>query len=533
MTSPRTIPNKQKHKSSSKKASSTVTPSSVTSKKDDSFNPRRVKTAASSNTANIVDRLNSSAAAKPTTLSGALDLDTTNTSLGGADIKRLLVRRRELLKQIKRCNADLARDFSQLVHKNCVETIRSSSEEIEKILQQLRFPKSHEWILDIVEDTKLPSLGLPTKWERTQEEYSKVAFDPATDTTYNIKMKVEKKLKANPISFINATAGKNLMPGTNAPAAARYTRYQELANKGGIVTNARGEVYAICPTHGDFVKVESYQSDHMQPIAAIQTKQLELVEALNQNKNLAETVMNCPGIEKFFVKAKFSDSTSERYYGTMLYYELYYNDIENLWLICQACNLHKKNKDTLKYLKTTWTFGEEFSKYVEKRGLNKEGILIKTSDDQQEGLANVAIKWFWKRHASFIATETVIFTGILKPLQVFNQKVDRLEGGTNNKRAKRNRDSLDITVHLTELSANTRIKFSHESDEEKSSTRETSDDDEAVVFRDHQGKVIRLTEQERKEFAKRVGGEIKNHVKSLLQAKAQEVYSQRAPTSFP
>ena len=85
-----------------------------------------------------------------------------------------------------------------------------------------------------------------------------------------------------------------------------------------IVKDGAGNALAPCIVHGDYVKVESLESDHIQAKANILQRQKGLVEKLNQDPPFAEFILREPGMNKFFIKHK---------YGTLFFYELYFNDI--------------------------------------------------------------------------------------------------------------------------------------------------------------------------------------------------------------
>ena len=63
-------------------------------------------------------------------------------------------------------------------------------------------------------------------------------------------------------------------------------------------------------------------------------------------------------MDKFFIKV------GNTYYGTLFFYELYFNDIDNIWLICQACNLQKSDAEALNWIENQWPFKDEFLEYL-------------------------------------------------------------------------------------------------------------------------------------------------------------------------
>jgi hypothetical protein len=255
-------------------------------------------------------------------------------------------------------------------------------------MEEKEIPEDWIWIKEIFDEAHLPQLGLPARWTQTQAKHMLEAFDPDTKKTINVNTEKAVKHKTSPVGFITSTSGKNPMPGSIKPAAVRYTRFMMPELNEHIVEDANGEKLAPCIVHGDYVQVEALQADHLQAKEIIMKRQKELVERLNKDEEFAAYVFNLPGIEKFFVKI---DNTI---FGTLFYYELYFNDIDNIWLICEACNLHKSNKSSIPWLKGQWLYGEEFFDYLG-NNVNNERILTKTQDGK--GLAEVAIQWFWDR----------------------------------------------------------------------------------------------------------------------------------------
>lgn len=143
-------------------------------------------------------------------------------------------------------------------------------------------PEGWSFIKDIFNEAHLPKLGLPARWDATQQRQILTAFDPITKRTINLETGEEKKTVKDPVRFIESTAGKFEMPGTESPAAVRYTRYMEPALHDSIVKGGHGEELIPCIAHGDYVKVEALQSDHLQAKEEIQKRQIALVERVRE-----------------------------------------------------------------------------------------------------------------------------------------------------------------------------------------------------------------------------------------------------------
>jgi hypothetical protein len=304
----------------------------------------------------------------------------------------------------------------------------------------LSIPERWKWVLEIFDGAHLPKLGLPVRWEETQQGHTLKAFDPETNSTIDVVTGIITRHKRSPVDFICSTKDKTPMPGTQAPAAVRYTRYTEPKLNSAIVTDSSGQHLVPCIVHGDYVKVEALSADHMQAKSEIMRRQKALVDKLNNESEFAEFVINQEGMDKFFVKI------DEQYYGTLFFYELYFNDIDNIWLICDACNREKAAQETLTWLKEQWLYGQEFLDYL---GMIKDPAIIAKAQNNN-GLAQVAIEWFWQRHAHYISVTKRLLQDVTTPIQILNKHVDHVVGSGNQKRAERLQASLDAKLLLLE-----------------------------------------------------------------------------------
>ncbi len=314
-------------------------------------------------------------------------------------------------------------------------------------------PESWKWVLSIVDEARLPHLGLPVRWATTEEKHKKIAFNPRTKETVN--METGEKVGRVSVGFIESTRGRHPMPGTEEPASVRYERY---AGPGGLieaeVKDPSGHSLVPCIAHGDYVRVESLESDHLDAKKEIMRRQRTLVDKLNAEPDFARFVMSQEGMDKFFVKVE----PENKYYGTLFFYELYFNDIENLWLICDACNLQKSEKEVTTWLSEQWLYGREFLDYLAKEGFHQEAISRKTRD--RKGLAQVAIEWFWKRHANYISVARNLQRDIVQPIQLLNTQVDHVIGSGDLQRAKRGIATLNAKLSLLKATMDVEISFS-------------------------------------------------------------------------
>jgi hypothetical protein len=175
---------------------------------------------------------------------------------------------------------------------------------------------------------KLPDHLAPRYESQTAFNHSKITFDPETSIATNtLTGKVTEYKKSDPIVFILANES---MPGAFTPAAARLHRFKEAETQEDILFDKQGNAFVICPSHGDITKVEALQTDHADSASSIQQRQCEMVTELNNNLSIAKSFIEQFKLEDLFIEV------NGKYQGTLYFYERYYNDIDNLWNICQT-----------------------------------------------------------------------------------------------------------------------------------------------------------------------------------------------------
>jgi hypothetical protein len=223
--------------------------------------------------------------------------------------------------------------------------------------------------------------------------------------------------------------------------------------------------------------------------------------------------------------------SEKKYYGTLLFYEVYFNDVDNIWLICDACNSEKSNKDALEWFENQWLYGQEFLDYLSKKGLNDKGILLKISEKQ--GLAEVAIEWFWSRHANYISIAKALYEKLVVPLQILNIQVDRIAGLGNLQRTERLQASLNGKMLLLEAMMHAKIGMPKGSDEPSDS--ESSQDEMRITpIKDLQGKEVKVTPgtyfEALGETAEGLGDMVHNRLKQKIMDKVLKPSKLRQPS---
>lgn len=101
--------------------------------------------------------------------------------------------------------------------------------------------------------------------------------------------------------------------------------------------------------------------------------------------------------------------------GTLYLYKICYNNIENLWLTCHACNIKKGKSDVYTFFESAPNFGAAFMKAVRAADGMNRGVLLKVvgghhvatinidGDNVQVysggiGIGRFATDWFFKRY---------------------------------------------------------------------------------------------------------------------------------------
>jgi len=160
-------------------------------------------------------------------------------------------------------------------------------------------------------------------------------------------------------------------------------------------------------------------------------------------------------------------------------------------------------------LQEQWLYGKEFIEYLSRETIADGPILKKVGEKQ--GLAQVIIKWFWKRHTSYISIVKELKQKVMTPMQVLNIKVDRIIGEGSLKRAERLQASLDLKLGLlTEIAGAPGLGMPKQADE---SFHHSSDSDEQIedIFDDSGKKLIVTTD-----LYKTAGEETKKQAPALM-----------------
>lgn len=403
--------------------------------------------------------------------------------------------------QKKRKNADSASENTQLLQP---PTEDSSISQLNR-----------SWTPNIKPgEARLPSTYLPSNWSKTSLKRANMLYDPDNRLIIEIKRTNDEltgktsievigtsQLKAPPAAFISSTEGKHPMPGTDTPAVVRSERYEELKAKGAVTKDAQENHLIPCVIHGDFIQIEAAQSDHLQPIQKIIQRQQYLINRLNEDKDFANEIMELPNMEDFFV------SFNGKILGTKLFYDFYYNDIDNIWLICQACNLHKSSESPIKWLEEKWLYGKQFQQHVKDLGgVQNDGILIKIAG---KGLAEVAIEWFWKNQSRYIENIKNLRENTINRIDKYNQKAARLVADGDLRKANEYYTKAEVRIILSNAMA-------HASGIDSAKTSGDSTPSSSSPIKDSEGNPARVPSELLLESANRVALQLQEMATDLF-----------------
>src|SRR3989339_298612 len=130
--------------------------------------------------------------------------------------------------------------------------------------------------------------------------------------------------------------------------------------------------HLFCMVSGEFVLTSGVDVDHAIAYSQIRRRQLAFLALLNEQAEFAETFLTQPDMDNYFGR-----NESGVIQGRGYFYKACYNDLDNLWLLCHACNVEKSDQEALTWFaKQEPYFGEAFVKCVEEAGGLHAGLLI-------------------------------------------------------------------------------------------------------------------------------------------------------------
>lgn len=290
-----------------------------------------------------------------------------------------------------------------------------------------------EWVKNMVDEAHLPHLHLPVYWDKTSQKQSYTVFDPRTGEKTELESG-KTSCPKRPVDFIRKDTPAE---DTKRTASAKLEILEAGRIREFTIEDTQGNKLTPCFIHGDYVNIAHI--DHFESVKVIQERQRAFLDKMNKEPGFGEFVLSLDGMDKFFVLV------GDEYMGTLLFYTVYFNAIDNLWLSCEACNCQKSASDPLEFLRKQPLYGEAFIEHLGE--VERKGILTKTKAG--EGLATVAIRYFWERHAHRTLTTKAVLTKVLHPLQRQAEEVDDCEAKA--KKTGRDEDDVRAKRKLTDL----------------------------------------------------------------------------------
>lgn len=130
----------------------------------------------------------------------------------------------------------------------------------------------------------------------------------------------------------------------------------------------------FCVGDGSVERLKMMDIDHTVPFAYLRKKQIALLNYLNDplKVDFKISFLSVDNINDYFKEEAGIVK------GTRRFFRLCYNDIDNLLLICHACNIDKGANDSLEWFRKQEPFlGERFVKAVNEAGGLHDGIIVK------------------------------------------------------------------------------------------------------------------------------------------------------------
>jgi len=183
----------------------------------------------------------------------------------------------------------------------------------------------------------------------------------------------------------------------------------------------------FCICHGDFCLPSAVDIEHATPFADFRNNQQRLLDYLNKSSNELFT-------DYFLTLHRVSDyfrrDTDDAVKATGYFYKLCYNSIDNLYLLCHACNLRKSDKPPLDWFaEETDYFGQGFVNAVNALGGLHSGLLFhrihQVSDkmptltfldgsmaktpQQSQGLGSFVREWFFSNYHGVFEENKAIY----------------------------------------------------------------------------------------------------------------------------
>ncbi|MFT3824598.1 MAG: hypothetical protein QM731_11785 [Chitinophagaceae bacterium] len=193
------------------------------------------------------------------------------------------------------------------------------------------------------------------------------------------------------------------------------------------------------------------QVDHAQAASDILTRQQLMIKHINEDKDYRDAVLkHFKDAEKYFLNENEGTPSPANYVGSKLFFQRYYNHLDNLWFLCADCNglTGKSGKETIEWLRGIKWFGDAFVKSL---GIvNDRGLLIRAQDGKT--LAAKALEWAIKHGSKELESEMVFkkhhehFQQDIRERTLLSVEQEHGATATHKKAAIQKGDELDIRL---------------------------------------------------------------------------------------
>ena len=278
---------------------------------------------------------------------------------------------------------------------------------------------------------------LSPHWRTTfRKKHAKITYDPHTKRTLNLNREdsptqKDYKDKEKIIDFLvknhdeKSVIGKKKKKKKIKAAkeiSIKMMEEHELAQKG-----PHEEDWLLCVADMNLFPSKFAHVDHFEAKSTFINSTVDpILKLMNENKKIAKFFMKDTEFEGLFIKAQYEDSdngdsdSKPKYYGTKLLYELVFNNNENLWLLCAACNTSKSDINIIQWFKGLTQFGSRFLKHLENQGiveLSSNKIL------NRKEMVQEAYQWINDQFGKYIHLKQEMLQSVIKPIE---EKTDQL-----------------------------------------------------------------------------------------------------------
>lgn len=203
--------------------------------------------------------------------------------------------------------------------------------------------------------------------------------------------------------------------------------------------------------------------DHIFPASKIKERQFALIAAMNKDHEFGEAIMQDQRMKEYVIDhGKSIPKSQTRYEGKLVFFEEYYHDIDNLWLICSDCNgFHDKgNREPIEWLSNKVIFSDFFQ---EVSGFDTTGIILKTEDGK--GLGAAIYEYFNNEteYRRLMFKNSEVQNKFRQNIQRIQVKIQEASNTPQRRKALKSQHAVGSALTIAEGLADQPLKFESES----------------------------------------------------------------------